>query len=102
MNNNTQLLFLVVSFCIGTSLGSFIGVLIDRIPRQEEFIRTPSHCTNCGYQIHWYENIPLVSYIYLRGRCSQCKSQIPIKYFLIELIFGIVAVIVTFLIFVVR
>lgn len=94
MNPMNQILFLFVSFILGASIGSFIGVLLDRIPRKEEFIKTPSHCTNCGYRIHWYENIPLVSYIFLRGKCSKCKVKIPIKYFFIELAGGFIGVLI--------
>lgn len=86
------ILLLVTAFFMGASIGSFLGVVADRSSRQESFIRTPSHCINCQAKLKWYQNLPIISYIVLQGKCSNCKARIPIKLFVIELIYGIAAI----------
>lgn len=84
-------LFLVfLAFILGASFGSFFGVLIDRLPRKESIAFPSSHCTNCGHKLMWYENIPVFSYLVLGGKCKNCKSVIPLRFFLLELILGLV------------
>lgn len=68
----------------GLMFGSFTNVLIYRVPRGEEFVKTPSHCTACGHELKWYELIPVVSYAALGGRCKSCKAQISAIYPVIE------------------
>jgi len=82
---------------MGAAIGSFLGVVIDRLPRKESVLFVPSHCTNCKINLRWYQNIPVVSYIFLKGKCSNCKSEIPIKYFLIEVTFGVIGLIIGFI-----
>ena len=69
---------------LGMVLGSFIGLAVVRIPRHESLWWPRSHCRDCGHVLAWYENIPLFSYLILRGRCRQCKSPIAFRYWLIE------------------
>jgi leader peptidase (prepilin peptidase)/N-methyltransferase len=71
--------------------GSFLNVLIYRLPLEKSFF-TPirSACPKCSYQLKWYENIPLISYIFLKAKCSSCKSDISIIYFIVELLSVIV------------
>jgi len=69
-------------------LGSFANVCIYRIPRRESIIEPGSHCPKCGKQIKWYDNIPLISYAFLGGRCRYCGGKISLQYPLIELITG--------------
>ncbi|HJO92377.1 MAG TPA: prepilin peptidase [Victivallales bacterium] len=76
----------VVIFIFGLCVGSFINVCIWRIPRKESVTLTPSHCPKCGKRIKWYENIPVVSWLVLRGKCSGCSEKISVQYLLIELI----------------
>ena len=57
----------VVSFVFGASIGSFLNVVIWRVPRGESIVRPPSHCPGCGSPIRWYQNIPIVSWLALRG-----------------------------------
>ena len=83
---------------MGASIGSFLGVVIDRLPRKESIVIKSSHCTNCGTKIKWYQNIPVVSYIVLKGKCANCGSKIPTKYFLIEVSFGLIALLIAFVI----
>lgn len=76
-------------FIIGLVFGSFFNVLIYRLPRKESISFPPSHCTHCNSAIKWYDNIPVLSFIFLRGRCRKCKNKISIQYPIIEVITGI-------------
>ena len=69
----------------GLLVGSFLNVVIYRVPRGESVVRNGSHCTSCGHQLAWYENLPVLSWIALRGRCRVCKSSISRRYPLVEL-----------------
>ena len=63
------LVFTAFVFAFGMVTGSFLNVCISRIPKSESVVFPPSHCPLCNYRIRWYDNIPLVSYLLLRGRC---------------------------------
>lgn len=89
-----EIFTLTISFLLGASIGSFIGVLIDRLPRHESIVFPSSHCTNCGAELKWYQNIPVFSYLALRGKCANCKIRIPVKFFIIELTAGVVGILV--------
>lgn len=78
-----------VLFAAGLLFGSFANVCIWRLPRGEEVVRTPSHCPDCGAAIRWFDNIPLLSYIVLGGRCRGCRKPISRRYPAVELISGI-------------
>lgn len=82
----------VFIFIFGAIVGSFLNVCIYRIPREVSIIFPPSSCLFCGAKIKFYENIPLISYIFLRGRCSACKEKISPRYFFIELLTAFTAV----------
>lgn len=77
---------LVVMFIFGACVGSFLNVCIWRMPLNESIVFAPSHCTKCNAKIAWYDNIPLVSYIVLRGRCRRCHEHYTIRYFVVELV----------------
>lgn len=79
--------FFVLLF--GLIIGSFLNVCIYRIPREESIAFPPSHCTNCGNKIKEYDLIPIISYLFLKGKCRYCKEKISIRYPLIELITGV-------------
>ena len=88
---------LVVLFAfVGASIGSFLCVVVERVPKGES-IGGRSHCT-CGRQLTWWENIPIVSWLALRGRARCCGAKLPIRYLLFELgmagLFAVVAVVV--------
>ncbi len=72
----------------GLALGSFANVLIYRLPREESISHPPSRCPACGHKIRPIENIPVVSWVFLRGRCSQCGAKISWRYPLVELAGG--------------
>lgn len=76
-------------FVFGTMVGSFLNVCIHRLPRGENLIRPRSHCPHCGYMIPGYLNIPLVTWLSLRGRCANCRAPISARYFLVELLTGL-------------
>jgi leader peptidase (prepilin peptidase)/N-methyltransferase len=84
-----QLYFSILSFVFGAVVGSFLNVCICRIPKDESVVSPPSHCPRCDYQIRWYENIPLFSYILLRGNCRGCGTHISLQYPLVELLNGL-------------
>jgi len=75
-----------VIFVLGLIVGSFLNVCIYRLPRSESIISPPSHCPHCRKSIPWFYNIPLLSYIYLKGHCHFCKKPISFRYFAVELI----------------
>lgn len=83
------IVFAVLSFVFGSYIGSFLNVCIWRIPRGESIVWPPSHCPKCGARIRWYQNIPILSWIALRGRCANCRQPISIRYPLVELLGGI-------------
>lgn len=74
-------LFVII---FGLMVGSFLNVCIHRIPREESIVHPRSHCTNCDHQLKAYENIPVLSYLFLRGRCSNCNTPISSRYILVE------------------
>jgi leader peptidase (prepilin peptidase)/N-methyltransferase len=81
--------FVAVPFILGLLFGSFLNVCISRLPRHESIVRPRSHCPQCGATIRWYDNIPLLSWVLLRGRCRDCKQRIPARYPLVELAVGL-------------
>lgn len=76
----------IVIFIFGSIVGSFLNVCIYRLPRGESIISPPSYCPHCQKSIPYFYNIPLVSYIYLKGHCHFCKEKISFRYFAVELI----------------
>jgi leader peptidase (prepilin peptidase)/N-methyltransferase len=78
---------LLVAFAgLGLAVGSFLNVCIHRLPRGRSIVRPPSSCPSCGYALRWYDNVPVVSYAWLRGRCRNCQAPISIRYPIVELI----------------
>ena len=78
-----------IAFIFGTIIGSFLNVCIYRIPEGKSVIYPSSHCPECGKRIKWYDNIPVISYLILRGKCRNCGEKISIQYPLIEFLTGI-------------
>ena len=71
-------------FIIGSAIGSFINVCIYRLPRGESIVFPSSHCVHCNNKIHWFDNIPFLSYLALRGKCRFCARPISFRYFIVE------------------
>lgn len=78
-------------FFFGMLIGSFLNVVIHRVPKNESVVKPRSKCPNCGHMIKWYQNIPVISWLFLKGKCANCGFKIPIKYPLIELLVGFIA-----------
>lgn len=74
---------------LGLSLGSFFNVLIVRLPNDESIVRPGSKCPKCGHRLRWYENVPLLSWVALRGRCRSCRAPISPRYVAVELLTGL-------------
>ena len=72
----TETITLVVLALIGASIGSFLNVCIYRLPRRESLVWPASHCTSCGRTLSWYENMPIIGWLVLRGRCRTCGERI--------------------------
>ena len=71
---------------LGLAVGSFLNVCIHRLPRGQSLNSPPSRCPQCDYRLRWFDNIPVVSYAILGGRCRKCRARISIRYPIIELV----------------
>lgn len=76
---------LTILVLLGLAVGSFLNVCIHRLPRGQSLVHPASRCPKCGYALRWYDNIPVLSYAKLLGRCRQCRTRISIRYPLVEL-----------------
>ena len=74
------------AFAPGLALGSFLNVVAARLPLKRSIVRPPSACMSCGTELRWYDNVPLLSYVLLRGRCRHCHARIPLVYPAVELV----------------
>src|SRR5208337_3761665 len=79
----------VTAFVFGAIVGSFLNVCIHRLPLGQSIVDPPSHCPHCGYAIPWYLNIPLITWVYLRAKCRNCGARISARYFIVELLTGV-------------
>lgn len=79
----------IIVFLYGIIIGSFLNVCIYRIPKKESIVKKSSHCTNCGSVLNWYDLFPVLSYLFLGGRCRKCKERISLQYPVIELLNGV-------------
>lgn len=87
----TPILVGIYIFLIGICIGSFLNVCIFRIPEGKSIVYPPSACPACGNGIRWYDNIPVLSYLLLRGKCRHCRYPISVRYPLVELLTGLFA-----------
>ena len=81
-------------FLLGIVIGSFLNVCIYRIPMHETIVSERSHCMKCGYQLAWYDLVPLFSWLALRGRCRKCKAPISPQYPIVEAVNGVLYVLI--------
>lgn len=88
-----EIYYAVVAFIMGSVLGSFYNVVGYRLPKGESIAFPSSHCTNCGHKLKIYELIPIFSFLFLRGRCSQCKQKISWFYTIFEFLTGVLFVV---------
>lgn len=82
----------IMSFIFGACIGSFLNVVICRMPSGQSIVSPPSHCPACNHVIPFYFNIPIVSFLLLRGKCGFCKTTISIRYPLVELMTGFLSI----------
>ena len=79
----------ILAGIVGLAVGSFLNVVVHRLPRRESLVRPASHCPSCGTPLRPYDNVPVVSWLLLRGRCRACGQRIPARYPLVELATGL-------------
>ncbi|MBR1921865.1 MAG: prepilin peptidase [Kiritimatiellae bacterium] len=77
------------SFWLGASIASFLNVVIWRVPRGESIVSPPSHCPKCRAPIRWWQNVPILSWLALRGTCANCRAPISPRYVCVELLGGL-------------
>lgn len=82
-----------IVFLFGAAIGSFLNVCIHRMPLEQSIVKPSSHCPNCKKSLNWFDNIPLLGYIVLNGKCRFCKKPISIRYFIVELFTAITFVV---------
>ncbi len=90
-------MFYLAAFVLGSIWGSFCNVCIYRLPDNDSVVTKRSFCRSCRNKIKWYDNIPLLSFIFLRGKCRSCNNKISSQYFLVELISAISFLLIYFL-----
>jgi leader peptidase (prepilin peptidase)/N-methyltransferase len=73
----------------GLALGSFLNVVAARVPLRRSIVHPPSACMDCGHEIAWYDNVPVLSWLLLRGRCRNCSARIPARYPAVEAVSGL-------------
>ena len=93
MDNSTLVLVALLGLCVG----SFLNVCIYRLPRGESVMSPPSRCPQCGRSLRWFDNIPVVSWVFLRGRCGQCGASISVQYPIIEIVTALIWVLIAWL-----
>ena len=88
------IIMIIIAIIYGVIIGSFLNVCIYRIPKNESIVVVRSHCMTCGEQIKWYDLVPLVSFLFLRGKCRYCKTKLSVQYPIVEaangLLYGII------------
>lgn len=92
-----DIFLLIITILYGVIIGSFLNVCIYRVPKHESIVVVRSHCMSCGNQIKWYDLVPLVSFLVLRGKCRYCKAKLSWQYPAVEAMNGILYGIIVFL-----
>jgi prepilin signal peptidase PulO-like enzyme (type II secretory pathway) len=85
MPSAEEIIIIVWFFVLGGVIGSFLNVVVYRLPKRLSLIEPPSHCPNCKHGIRWYDNVPILGWILLRGKCRDCRQPISPRYPLVEL-----------------
>jgi leader peptidase (prepilin peptidase)/N-methyltransferase len=89
----TRTLILVFAGLFGACIGSFLNVVIHRLPLGQSVVTPPSRCPKCGYRLQWYDNVPILGWLWLGGRCRECRNPISIQYPIVELITAVLFVV---------
>lgn len=85
---------LILAGVFGLAIGSFLNVVVYRLPRGQSLVTPPSRCPKCGYALQWYDNVPVLGWLMLGGRCRQCRTTISPQYPIVEFITGALFVLV--------
>lgn len=85
-----ELFIFILVFVFGSAIGSFLNVLVDRLPRNESFLNSRSYCEKCKKKLGPFDLFPIFSFLFLRGRCRYCSAKIPRRLFLLEILTGTV------------
>jgi leader peptidase (prepilin peptidase) / N-methyltransferase len=88
---------LVTCAVVGAVLGSFVAVVLDRVPRGMSIVTPPPHCAACGTVLRPWDNLPVVAWLALRGRCRYCAAFIPLQFFVLEVLGGAAGIAVALL-----
>lgn len=91
-----MVLLYIIVFVYGIVIGSFVNVLICRLPEHENIATERSHCMSCGHKLRWYDLVPLFSWLFLRGKCRYCGARISAQYPIVEAINGLGYVLILF------
>ena len=82
----------LIAFTFGAIVGSFLNVCIARLPKEESIVYPPSRCPSCRHPLLWHDNVPVLSFIFLKGRCRNCQGRISIQYPAVEILTGVLFV----------
>lgn len=93
MDFSASTFYQTLVFILGCCIGSFLNVLIYRLPQKQSLVLPASHCPQCGKEIAFYDNIPLLSYLMLRGKCRHCRASISLRYPMVEAMAGLLALV---------
>ena len=93
----TPAIWLVAAAVFGACIGSFLNVVIYRLPLGQSIVSPPSRCPHCGYRLQWYDNLPIAGWLLLGGRCRECGSRISIQYPIVELTTAVLFMLVVWL-----
>lgn len=88
---------LALAALFGAIIGSFLNVVIYRLPIGQSLVSPPSRCPKCGYRLKWYDNVPILGWVWLGGRCRKCRAPVSIQYPLVELVTALLFVLVAWL-----
>ena len=91
-----MILLYIIVFAYGIVIGSFVNVLIYRLPEHENIATEHSHCMSCGHKLRWYDLVPLFSWLFLKGKCRYCKARISAQYPIVEAVNGFGYVLILF------
>lgn len=89
--------FYVILFIIGTLFGSFYTLAVYRIPKRQDIVHTHSYCPNCNHKLGFLDLIPIISYLFLGGKCRYCKQKIRIRYLILEVLSGLLFIAIAYL-----
>lgn len=97
MSDVPQFVWLIYAALFGAVIGSFLNVVIYRLPIGQSIVSPPSRCPKCGYKLRWFDNIPIFGWLLVGGRCRECRNPISIQYPIVELITALLFVLVVWL-----